>query len=85
MNTLVLQMNDRYKVLAEEAREWCSENADTFDTMAWQWERKFTELILKDVIRVCDKSAVPFEDYTSHVIGATVCREMIKEYFGITK
>lgn len=76
-------MNDRYKVLAERAREWCCENAATFDTNAWQWERKFAELILEEVTILCEEVTIPFEDDDSLVVGAKVCLEMINENFGL--
>ncbi len=76
-------MNSRYQILATQASDWCVENADSFDTNAWQWERKFAELILRDVLIICENVATPFEDDSTNVSGAEICLEMINENFGI--
>lgn len=40
-------MNERIRELAKEATDWCCENA-IGTPVAWEWEEKFAELIVKD-------------------------------------
>ena len=41
-------MNDKIKELAQEATEWCRENAQG-TPVAWEWENRFAELIVREV------------------------------------
>jgi hypothetical protein len=42
-------MTDRIKELAAEATLWCTEHAQG-TPVAWEWEEKFAELIIKDCL-----------------------------------
>lgn len=40
-------MNKRIKELAEQATNWCEKSAQG-TPVAWEWENKFAELIVKE-------------------------------------
>lgn len=42
-------MNDRYKLLAVEAAEWCEQHAKG-TPVAWEWEEKFAEMIVQECL-----------------------------------
>jgi hypothetical protein len=42
-------MNNKFKEIAREATEWCEKNA-VGTPVAWEWEEKFAELIIKECI-----------------------------------
>ena len=81
-------MNDRYKLLAVEAAEWCKQYAKG-TPVAWEWEEKFAELIVQE----CLYQIQSIMDYTDHETVELQLAELraqrdaqivIKEHFGIT-
>ena len=69
-------MNEEYKHLAIEATRWCEANAQG-TPIAWEWEAKFAELIIKQCVQICDNN---IDDNFSSAICA---RNEIKEHFGV--
>jgi len=75
-------MNDTYKRLANEAADYCSEQADG---SAWTWERKFAELLIEDCLKVLEShNPPPTIDFT---VGWNAAVEMkliaMRAHFGM--
>lgn len=49
------------------------------------WAKEFTELIVRDVLVICDAVSEPFGDpeMDKNIPGALVVAEMIRENFGV--
>ena len=76
-------MNDRYKLLAVEAAEWCKQYAKG-TPVAWEWEEKFAELIVQECTdRLGDLMDRAFNE-SDELEALLAARHAIKEHFGIT-
>lgn len=67
------------KKLAIEATDWCIENSE-YSPKAWDWEDKFTELLVKE----CGKIATEWE--VQHVRVTTApyhLDKVLKDHFGV--
>ena len=75
------KMNNRYKELAAEATGWCERNA-VGTPVAWEWEEKFAELIVRECVHMIDDMASLPDD-----IGGNryleFASERLKQHFGI--
>jgi len=67
-----MNMNDEYKHIAVEATKWCEEHAQG-TPVAWEWEKKYAELIIKQCTDICT------------MCQDDVAYDEIKEYFGVTE
>lgn len=68
--------------VAEKATEYCMEHYKNVPgPVAWAWEDKLVEIIVKECIEVLD----PTNDLTSlrEVYGRNVSIGMLRNYFGI--
>lgn len=70
-------MNEQYKVLAKEATQWCEDNAQG-TPIAWEWEEKFAELIIRECLQIC-------VDVSEYYDAGGIVEEHIKDYFGVTE
>jgi hypothetical protein len=84
-------MNDRIKSLLAKAHLDVMEDLGDIDSN--HVAEKFAELLVEDVLGVCDQVNKNFEDWTERhsidsmqrQIGVNHCRLAIKEHFGINK
>lgn len=72
-------MNEHYKLLAGQATDWCLAHCAEFDTNAWQWERKFAELIVEDCAKIANQNRTAMEMDRN----TTLTSDAIKQHFGI--
>ena len=47
-------MSDITRECAKKAVDYCVENAGVFETMAWHWEDKYAELIVRECMAVVE-------------------------------
>lgn len=77
---------EHVKELATAAADWCEENA-VGTPIAWEWEEKFAELIIKECCRIAKDTHFEFvkdgEEYYKHAQGAVRTKMNIEEYFGV--
>ena len=87
-------MNERIKELAEQADKWSAEEyhqlflANESPDGQKLFREKFAELIVQECIKRCDGN----HEYKNHtdtdfgkgvVVGVEMCKEQIKEHFGV--
>lgn len=69
-------MNDRYRILAHQATNWCANNAKGTQV---SWEEKFAELIVEECAQVCwSVSELEYKGYT-----VSECAKRIHKHFGV--
>ena len=69
-------MNERILELAEQAKEYSKE----FNLQHEVFQKKFAELIVQECTEICDEVQRRFGQYT---FTARICKEEIKEHFGV--
>ena len=78
-------MNERIRKLAEQSGFFPVPDDTETD---WEYRaenaryEKFAELIIKECVKICDK-VYEQNDNVKIRVGATFCREDIKEHFGV--
>jgi len=68
-------MNKRIKELANDATDWCIKNANG-TPIAWEWEDKFAEMIIKECLIVVADAVDCREPASTYV-------DKIKDHFGV--
>jgi hypothetical protein len=68
---------ERIRKIADEAGELCSKNSDEPWGML-DWECKFAELIVKEMVDECAKVCVEHAGWTPRMIA-----EQVKQHFGV--
>lgn len=65
-------MSKLTRELAKQAADYCIENAGVFETMAWHWEDRYAELIVRECMRVIElkvsQGIIPRADHLVSVI-----------------
>lgn len=76
---------ERIKLLAEQAEKECINVTENF---AWEWEKKFAELIVRECSQICKKVNsvkvvnAPDNYQEGREMGVLSCVEKIKQHFG---
>jgi hypothetical protein len=74
-------MNERFREIAKSASDWCIENAKG-TPVAWEWEEKFAELIVRECARIVpDTDLGDVDGGDSAVLRAA--SKQIREHFGV--
>ena len=81
--TLIANMNERIKLLAEQA----GYTKDMFGVGHWDMPecKKFAELIVRECMRMCDCADVSLleHNYPKEASGASSVKQFIAEHFGV--
>jgi len=74
-------MNERIKLLAEQAEKYADDNFKGEPTWSEAFESKFAELIVRECVAICQD--VDGEDNIDAKSGRQDCAVEIKEHFGV--
>lgn len=78
-------MNERFKEIAKAANAWCVENAKG-TPVAWEWEEKFAELIVREGANQIRKQGdgVDFDDWDrGYEAGLISAIDALYKHFGV--
>jgi hypothetical protein len=76
-------VNDRYKILAVEAADWCKQHAKG-TPVAWEWEEKFAELIVLECVEQIGGLMNQAFNESRELASLISARVVIKEHFGVS-
>lgn len=80
-------MNDNYKELAQMASAWCERYAEGAP-VAWEWEKKFAELVVRECI-IQISSLMDYSGYDTDELNFCELKAqrdacvVIKQHFGL--